>query len=245
MKEKTDLASVKSVAVSLLMTDYHKTKMSPVVIQHPFTNTGFVQAEKDGIVQLVDITKSDADFKSWQTRMRGLIEKADNPYLIYMMCNKPYGLTFLKFAMPHLSCEDFSKILSDAWIRSENPNSDPNLSTAKLLTMFRAADIAILMDDKERAELAGLDDTVTIYRGLTSHNAKNIKAMSWTLNYDTASWFAHRFDEDGTVYEASIDKSNILALFNGRNESEIIVDPKHLMDITEAEEPVAGMSITQ
>jgi len=162
-----------------------------------------------------------------------------------MMCNNPYGLTFLKFAMPRLSREDFSKILSDAWIRSENPNSDPNLSTAKLLTMFRAADTAILMDDKERAELAGLDDTVTIYRGLTSHNAKNIKAMSWTLNYDTASWFAHRFDEDGTVYEASIDKSNILALFNGRNESEIIVDPKHLMDITEAVEPVAGMSITQ
>ena len=90
-----------------------------------------------------------------------------------------------------------------------------------------------------------MDDTVTIYRGLTSHNAKNIKAMSWTLNYDTASWFAHRFGEDGTVYEATIDKSHILALFNGRNESEIIVDPKHLMNITEAEEPVAGMSITQ
>ena len=66
MKEKTDLASVKSVAVSLITTDHHNTKTSPVVIQHPFTNTGFVQAEKDGIVQLVDITKSNADFRSWQ-----------------------------------------------------------------------------------------------------------------------------------------------------------------------------------
>ena len=66
MKEKTDLASVKSVAVSLLMTDYHKTKRSPVVIQHRLSIAGFVQAEKDGIVQLVDITKSNADFRSWQ-----------------------------------------------------------------------------------------------------------------------------------------------------------------------------------
>ncbi len=244
MKEKTDLASVKSVAITLLMTDYHKTKMSPAIIQHPFTNTGIVLAEKDGIVQLVDITKSDTDFKSWQTRVRGLIENAKKPYLIYMMCNKPYGLTFLKYAMPHLSREDFSNILADAWIRSENPNSDPNLSKSKLLAMFRAADRAILMDDKERAGLADLEDTVTVYRGVTSHNAKNIKAMSWTLNYDTASWFAHRFGEDGTVYEATIDKSNILALFNGRNESEIIVDPKYLTDITEAEEPVTGMTIT-
>ena len=34
------------------------------------------------------------------------IDKADNAYAIYMMVTKPYALTFLKFAMPHLSRED-------------------------------------------------------------------------------------------------------------------------------------------
>lgn len=66
-------------------------------------------------------------------------------------------------------------------------------------------------------------------------NAKNVKALSWTLDRSIAEWFATRFDEDGTVYQAQIDKSHIYAYFDGRNESEVIVDPKYLMDITESE----------
>ena len=57
-----------------------------------------------------------------------------------------------------------------------------------------------------RPVLQELDDTLTVYRGVTLYNAHNIKALSWTLNKETAEWFAHRFNEDGTVYEAQIDK---------------------------------------
>ena len=46
-----------------------------------------------------------------------------------------------------------------------------------------------------------------------SYNAENVYALSWSLDYDKANWFAHRFDEDGTVYRARIDKKNILAFF--------------------------------
>ena len=92
-----------------------------------------------------------------------------------------------------------------------------------------------LMNEDEYDEFQALDNTVTVYRGVTSHNAKNVKALSWTLSYDTADWFAHRFGEDGTVYEAQIDRRHIYAYFNRRNEHEVIVDPKYLMDITEAE----------
>ena len=91
------------------------------------------------------------------------------------------------------------------------------------------------MDKDEYEAFQNLEDTVTVYRGVTSHNAKNVKALSWTLSYDTADWFAHRFGEDGTVYEAQIDREHIYAYFNRRNEHEVIVDPKYLMDITEAE----------
>ena len=244
MKKETNLDGVKSVAINLVMTDYHKIEMSPAIVQHPFTNTGIVQIKRNGTTKVIDITKSDENFKLWQKCMREEIEKTDNPYRIYIMCNKPYGLTFLKFAMPHLSCEDFSNMFSDAWIRSENPNSDPNVPKGKLLEMFRAANTAFLMNASERAEFADLDDTVTVYRGVTNYNAKNIKAMSWTLDYDTALWFAHRFGEDGTVYNATIDKSHILALFNGRGESEVVVDPKYLMNIEETERPAIGMTIS-
>ena len=83
------------------------------------------------------------------------------------------------------------------------------------------------MDEEEYAVYQSLEDPVTVYRGVTSYNAKNIKALSWTLDRDTAEWFAHRFGEEGTVYEAQISKEHILAFFNGRNESEVVVDPKY------------------
>ena len=61
---------------------------------------------------------------------------------------------------------------------------------------------------------------------------------------ETADRFAHRFGEDGTVYEAQIRKEHILALFTGRNESEVIVDPRHLEQIMESPEPGFDMQMT-
>lgn len=84
--------------------------------------------------------------------------------------------------------------------------------------------------------LQELDDTVTVYRGVRSERPGSIKAMSWTLSRETAQWFANRYGKAGTVYEAAIEKKHIHALFLGRNESEVIVDPKYLTDITPVQE---------
>ena len=100
------------------------------------------------------------------------------------------------------------------------------------------------MDEEERTAHQALEDTVTVYRGVTPYNAKNIRALSWTLDRKTADRFAHRFGEEGTVYEAQIPKKYILAFFNGRNESEVVVDPKHLEQIMESPEPEMGMRMT-
>ena len=75
-------------------------------------------------------------------------------------------------------------------------------------------------------------------------NAKSVKAMSWTLDYEKALWFAKRFDSDGTVYTAEIEKSNILALFDGRDESEIVVEHAYLLNIEEYEEENIGLLLT-
>ncbi len=80
------------------------------------------------------------------------------------------------------------------------------------------------------------DEVVTVYRWATSYHAKNVNSLSWTLNRDTAEWFAHRFDEHGTVCGAQIPKEHIYAVFLGRNAAEVIVDPKRLQDITPIQE---------
>ena len=59
-----------------------------------------------------------------------------------------------------------------------------------------------------------------------------------------ALWFAKRFDSDGTVYTAEIEKSHILALFDGRDESEIVVEPAYLLNIEEYEEENIGFLLT-
>lgn len=88
-------------------------------------------------------------------------------------------------------------------------NRDAEVSHTQLTGMFRHSDPAALMDEAEQAQLAELDDTVTVYRGVTTINSDNLLALSWTLDYETADWFARRFDEDGTVYKAQIDKEHI------------------------------------
>ncbi|MBE6789255.1 MAG: hypothetical protein E7539_06300 [Ruminococcaceae bacterium] len=245
MRKETNMAGVKSVAKALLMLDIHLTDYSPVIVQHPFTSSGMVEAPTENGLAMLDITQGDENLSAWRGLMAKQIDQAKNAYHIYMMLNKPYALSFLSLAEPHLSQKDFSEILADAWIRSENPNMDKNFVKKSLVDMFKKADQSILMDGEEREMFDSFDDTVTIYRGVTSYNAKNIKALSWTTDYQTAEWFAHRFGEEGTVYEAQISKEHILAFFNGRNESEVIVDPKYLTDITEAQEMGNGMTMNQ
>ena len=99
------------------------------------------------------------------------------------------------------------------------------------------------MNEEECAAYRSLENPVTVYRGVTSYNAKNIKALSWTLDRDTAEWFAHRFGEEGAVYKAQIPKEHILAYFNGRNESEVVVNPQYLEQIMEAPEPEMEIQI--
>ena len=136
------------------------------------------------------------------------------------------------------------QLLSTAWTQEECPNQDCNVSKRELVALFRSVPPESLMDEEERAAHQALEDTVTVYRGVTPYNAKNIRALSWTLDRKTADWFAHRFGEEGTVYEAQIRKEHILALFTGRNESEVIVDPRHLEQIMESPEPGFDMQMT-
>ena len=60
----------------------------------------------------------------------------------------------------------------------------------------------------------------------------DFKAMSWTLDYDKAEWFANRFGTDGYILEATINKNDIVAFFDVRGESEVVVDYNKLKNIT-------------
>lgn len=230
---ETDLERLKHLAHLLLGRDITSTKFSPLVVSHPFSDSGIVGVQdKDGRIKIINLLDNLGDAEKWREQVGQQIEASETALRLFMMVTKPYRLGFLKYSLPSLSEQDAAKLLIYAWTSSESPNSDPNLSKAKLLELFRSIEPAKLMGEEEFRRFQELDDVVTIYRGVTPHNAKRVKALSWTLDPHTAEWFAHRFGEQGTVYQAQIRKEHILALLLGRNESEVIVDPKYLMGLT-------------
>ena len=234
---KTDLQKLKTLAHCLLQIKPEETDYSPMIIRHPFTDSGIVPLRnEDGSLRIGNIMEGEDDLRKWRNIVGEIINKADSPFSIYIHITKPYALAFVKFAAPSLGKEDFTRMFADAWVRSEMPNHDPNITRREMLSMFRSADPALLMDPEERSQLRALEDTVTVYRGVRSSRPGSVKALSWTLSRDTAQWFANRYGKAGTVYEATIEKKHIHALFLGRNEYEVIVDPKYLCGITQVQE---------
>lgn len=234
----TNLRQVKMTAQTLLRVRIHKTDFSPMIVQHPFASSGLVVLP--GTQRIIDITANAENLNAWQDIMDRQIAKAKSVSDIYAMLNKPYALTFLKFIQDNISAEELAVLLADAWIRSECPNMDADVSKPELVELFEKADKKHLMTKGERDLLSRLGERVTVYRGVTSYNAKNIRALSWTIDKKKAEWFAHRFDECGTVYTAQIKKEKILAVFTSRNESEIVLNPKGLKQLKKAEGTANG-----
>ena len=118
---------------------------------------------------MIDITQNREKLQAWQNAMSSAIDNAENPYQIYMMINKPYGLTFLKYARPHLSQYDFSEILASAWVMCEATHNDLDVSLRELVSMFQTADHTVLMDEDEYEEYRSLANSVTAYRGVKEY----------------------------------------------------------------------------
>lgn len=67
---------------------------------------------------------------------------------------------------------------------------------------------------------------IIVYRGESSKSTPYSKSLSWTLNLDTAKFFANRWrvlGATGKVYEGKVHVDNVIAYINGRKEKEVVV----------------------
>ena len=96
-----------------------------------------------------------------------------------------------------------------------------------MLQWFKKADKQYLMNEQEREILGEMSGEITIYRG--SNEDEYYDDLSWTTNIDIARKFSRRFNDDGTVFSAKINKADILAYFDA--EEEVVVNYKKLKDI--------------
>ena len=231
-KKVTDMEGLRLVAKGLLSTEIHDTEYAPLIISHPFASSGIVFLPGKTGREMLDITSSEENRMRWRKYLDKCIDQAASVFQICCMLNKPYRLAFLKYAQPHIEKKEFAQLLGLCWIQTEAPNQDVNVSQKEFVEMFQEASAEDLMNLDERRKLAELPDELTVYRGVTEKNKDNILAMSWTMKQKTAEWFANRFEGRGKVYQAKVRKEDILAVFLGRNESEVIIDPKNLKELS-------------
>ena len=241
--KQTDLDGVKEVAKTFLAMSPIRTEMSPAIVKHPFTDSGYALVSvKEGVPSFENIMTEDG-FEKWRKEKEIRIEKAKSASEIFFYVTKPYCLTFLKYVQEYLSEEEFAETLAECWVREEQPNINPNFTKTELTSMFRRADKKFLMSEAGYKKWQELPEKVTAYRGVTEYNGKNVRVLSWTTNYETAKWFAGRFEEQGKIYQAEIDKKHIFAYIDQRGESELIIDPKYLENVEMVEDLSMNMTM--
>lgn len=234
--KKTDMDQVRSAAKAFLYLEIQTTKFSPIIISHPFFDTGITAIKGENDLRIVNIVESEADLRLARKVKEQIIDEAESVLNIATHITKPYKLTFLKYVKQYLSAKDIGLYLASSWCLIENVSRDVNVSKREIVNLFRSADKKTLLSNEEKETLASMDESIEIYRGITDNSYHSITGTSWTLNIKTARYFANRFNKGGYIYKGHIDKEHILAYFEGRSEEEIVVDYRCLYHFKQIEE---------
>lgn len=236
MVKNTNLEYCKKIAIAFLHQPILPTDCFGI-ITHPVLESNFVVGMNEDGTQsngLVDLLKDKKMLSRYIKYYENCINSQKDLYGILNFIRKPYILQFLNITKEQISCRDFSESLIEGWVSDEYANQNASVSREELLNMFLMADAEYMIDNEDKKTYQTIKNSkeITIYRGVTEYNEKDVdKALSWTLDIDTALYFATRFNQHGNVYKAIIASDDVLAYTNIRNEQEVIVNPIGLNDI--------------
>ena len=226
---QTNLEEIQELAINFLCIEMTETAVSPLVVQHPIFESAFYTFFNGRNAETVNLLEDKESLYRVQQIYRRRILDANSATDVYVIIRKSYRLVFLKYTAPYLSKHDFSELLADAWVSSENPNDDVNVSIPTLIRWFKSTDKKALMVSDDYRIYQALPDSFLIYRGVAV--GRNPKGLSWTRNLHTAEWFAKRFDDKqnkGYIQAATVNKKDVFAYFNTRGEDEIVADSSKL-----------------
>ena len=134
---------------------------------------------------------------------------------------------FLNIA-PHLKGKKYWHALRNSYDASDNLFPYARLVRASYLRAEPGRQF--LMDSGERNYLKRLPEQITIYRGMTELELEQKSfGVSWSLKKEVAEFFANTYQRNHatnhlkkTVHEITINKNEVVAFLNGREEFEII-----------------------
>lgn len=156
-------------------------------------------------------------------------ESEGNWQRVLWLHEKPYRMSVFLQVRDRMSDRDYWQALGDLWLDTENLHEYQD-EWVDALTASRPGRARWLMDETERAVLAGLGNQVTLHRGFRRQGRH--LAPSWTLDRARAEWFAGRpldpHSGGGYLATVTVPKRSVIAYFAGRNEREIVLDPGQL-----------------
>jgi hypothetical protein len=173
----------------------------PLVYQVPFFTNGMANAY----------------YKQKVKAIEDALAKKNYSTVVYLH-ERPYRIQAFLDVMESMEDADYWKLLSSIWTDTEN--SWQNFQMWNALLRSPRPERHNLMDEEELNHLASLPNKVVVYRGCVA--GVNENGLSWTLDKTKAEFFANRFSKNGIVLEKTINKDEIVAVFLGRNESEVI-----------------------
>jgi len=156
-------------------------------------------------------------YKEKKELLQKFVNEENIHSLIYLI-ERPYRVESTMSALDSWwkpTKQEYWDFLSWLWVDTENVYE--NFETWVKLLFCKFEEPQLMMNDDEKEVYDNLPHIIKIYRG-----GVNDEGLSWTLNKDTAEWFAKRYNKNYKVFSKEISKKNVLAYIDTRKEEEII-----------------------
>lgn len=199
--------------------------------------TDFIEETyKDFLYNLRDIEKTLKKLRKWHNNLLNNNEESINWDIVIFSANPNNLQEIIDLHSSKMSDEVYWKTIAHCYILSNLGHSESDIITYYLNT--DRPNRHFLMEEEERKFLDELPEKITIYRGCSKKEIKSNKLrFSWTLDKKVAEFFAYehinglsesfeKVKSDFDVIEKTINKSEVIAYFNSREESEILYFPK-------------------
>lgn len=231
--KRTSIDEIKDMAITFAYLPVEHSEKIPLFVSHPFLDTAITAIPAENGPEMINVLEGDGETR-FKAAVVARLKRIDTPIGFFLMLNKTYRFTFLDHIQRYLSDEDLGACLRFIWVDSEYTNSGSVFTKKQLLSLFRRSSKSTMMDEEELQVFRDLPERITVYRGTTSVNSKDLKVFSWTLSRERAEWYSRRFEDTvQKVFQAEIPKEGALTYFSG--DEEIIVNPTLLENIHQIE----------
>lgn len=163
-------------------------------------------------------TKNANKMYEWKRRVRRDYINNRNWKGFIFAHERPWRMIALEklWMRQRITLDELREILPVIWVDTEMPEGNQ----AEPMFLFREA--GFVTDDPEGWEK--LPEEFQVFRGVDGEYELTPSGPSWTTDIQVARTFAYRYGAKGTVYRYIAKKSEALAWFADRHESEIILD---------------------